>query len=101
MRSLASTPVTHIFIYLQFLDLLTTLLGFRLGATEASPFIRILMHLGPALGVLLSKLLALGLGALCIYLNRPRLIGWANYWYSTLIVWNLMTLLAASGRLAS
>src|ERR1039458_4710406 len=36
----------QIFIYLQLLDLLTTLLGFRLGAAEASPFVRLMMHAG-------------------------------------------------------
>jgi hypothetical protein len=79
------------------LDLLTTLVGFKMGASEASPFIRVLMHAGPAAGVALSKLVALGLGGLCVYLKRPHLIRWATYWYSGLVVWNLMIVLAAAG----
>jgi hypothetical protein len=86
--------VYQIFVYLQVLDLLTTLVGFRLGAVEASPFIRLLMHLGPAMGVAISKLVALGVGALCIYFKRKHLIRWASYWYCGLVVWNLMILLA-------
>ncbi len=86
--------LAQIFIYLQLLDLLTTLVGFKFGAAEASPFIRALMHWGPAVGVALSKLLALALGALCIYLKKQRLIRWASYWYSGLVVWNLMIILA-------
>ena len=40
------------FAYLQVLDLLTTLIGLHLGAEEASPFIRVMMHFGrPAAGV--------------------------------------------------
>ena len=85
--------VTHIFIYLQLLDLLTTLIGFRLGAAEASPFIRLLMHCGPALGVIISKAFALGLGALCIQLRKQYLIRWISYWYGALVVWNLMVML--------
>jgi hypothetical protein len=85
----------QVFVYLQLLDLLTTLVGFRMGAGEASPFIRILMHAGPAAGVGASKVLALGLGAICIHLNKPRLIRWATYWYTGLVVWNLMVMLAA------
>jgi hypothetical protein len=85
--------VTHIFIYLQLLDLLTTLIGFRLGAAEASPFIRGLMHLGPALGVILSKVFALSLGALCIQMKKQYLIRWITYWYGCLVVWNLMVML--------
>lgn len=94
-------PITQIFIYLQLLDLLTTLVGFKLGATEASPFIRTLMHAGPVLGVAVSKLLALGIGALCIYARRPRLIRWATYWYGGLVVWNLVVMLNTPPHLAA
>jgi hypothetical protein len=87
--------ITQIFIYLQLLDLLTTLVGFKLGAREASPFIRVLMHAGPAAGVLASKVLSLGLGALCVYYKKDHLIRWISYWYGGLIVWNLMVLLAS------
>ena len=90
----------QIFIYLQLLDFLTTLLGFKLGATEASPFIRMLMHAGPAAGVLASKVLALGLGGVCVYMRKQHLIRWATYWYGGLVVWNLMVMLTASGRIA-
>jgi hypothetical protein len=91
--------IYHIFVYLQLLDLLTTLVGFRVGASEASPFIRMLMHAGPGLGVIASKLLALGLGAICIYARRNHLIRWASYWYGGLVVWNLMVILAQPPRL--
>ena len=91
--------ITHVFIYLQLLDLLTTLVGFKLGAREASPFIRMLMAAGPAAGVLVSKVLALGLGGVCIYFKKNHLIRWISYWYGGLIVWNLMVMLASSGPL--
>ena len=90
----------QIFLYLQLLDLLTTLIGFRLGAAEASPFIRMLMHLGPAAGVIASKCVAMGLAGLCMYLKRPHLIRWSNYWYAALVAWNLVVLLSAPGHLA-
>ena len=91
--------IYQVFVYLQLLDLLTTLLGFRVGAAEASPFIRVLMHAGPATGVILSKILALGIGALCIYVKKPHVIRWASYWYGCLVVWNLMVMLAAPGQI--
>ena len=93
--------IYQIFIYLQLLDLLTTLVGFKLGAAEASPFIRMLMHAGPAVGVLVSKLLALGLGAVCVYARKNHLIRWATYWYGGLVVWNLIVMLAAPGRVVA
>ena len=83
------------FIFLQLLDLLTTLLGFRLGAAEASPFIRLLMHWGPAAGVALSKLLALTLGGWCVHRKKTNLMRIVNYWYCALVIWNLMLLLTA------
>ena len=86
--------IYQIFVYLQLLDLLTTLVGFRMGAAEASPFIRILMHAGPAAGVAASKLLALGLGAICFRANKPHLIKWVSYWYGALVVWNLVVILS-------
>ena len=89
--------ITQIFIYLQLLDLLTTMVGFKLGAAEASPFIRMLMHAGPAVGVVASKVLALGLGGLCVHTGKQHLIRWATYWYGGLVVWNLIVLLAAPG----
>ena len=91
--------VAQVFIYLQLLDLLTTLVGFKMGAGEASPFIRMLMQAGPATGVAISKLIALGLAGLCIYLKKQHLIRWATYWYGALVVWNLMVMLAAPGRI--
>lgn len=58
---LLQMPVVYIFLYLQALDFLTTLIGFRLGASEASPFIAKLIYLStPAAGVAASKLLGLG-----------------------------------------
>jgi len=81
--------ILQFFVYLQLLDFLTTMLGFRLGAGEASPFIRMLTSMGPAVGVALSKVIALVIGGICVYLKKDRLIGWINYWYAGLIVWNL------------
>jgi hypothetical protein len=89
--------LVHIFVYLQLLDLLTTLVGFKLGAAEASPFIRVLMHAGPALGVALSKLVAFAIGGVCVHNRKLRLIRLANVWYGGVFVWN-MAILAAAAR---
>ena len=80
------------------LDFLTTLVGFRLGATEVSPFVTKLIHsVGPVMGVAASKGVALGIAGLCIGIGRARLVTWANYWFAALVVWNLyMALLTAS-----
>lgn len=84
----------QVFIYLQLLDFLTTLIGLHFGLAEASPFIRWLMQWGPALGLTLSKLLAIFLGGLCIWLNKRHVVRWINYWYAGLVVWNICLILA-------
>jgi hypothetical protein len=90
----------QVFIYLQLLDFLTTLVGFKLGATEASPFIAKLIHAtSPAWGVAASKVVALGIGGLCVALNRMKIVYWINYWYAGLVVWNLSMILVAGNAL--
>jgi uncharacterized protein DUF5658 len=89
--------VMRVFLYLQLLDLLTTLVGFRVGASEASPFIRVLMLAGPATGVIVSKLVAVILGAVCLYLKKHNLLRRVTYGYGGLVVWNLMVILYIPG----
>jgi hypothetical protein len=79
----------QIFLYLQVLDFLTTLIGMKIGLGEASPFIRWLMQVDPAVGLALSKVLALTLGGLCLWLNKRHLVRWINYWYAGLVIWNM------------
>jgi hypothetical protein len=86
----------QLFVYLQVLDFITTMIGLRLGASEASPFILKLIHMtSPAVGVAASKLVGIGIGALCVITHRTRLIDWINYWYAALVVWNLATIFQA------
>jgi hypothetical protein len=92
--------IYQIFVYLQLLDLLTTLLGFRLGAAEASPFVRLMMHAGPLNGVIVSKVLALAIGGFCIYTNKNHVIRWISYWYGALVIWNLVVILTAAGHVS-
>jgi hypothetical protein len=90
----------QVFIYLQLLDFLTTLVGFKLGASEASPLIaKLILATSPAWGVAASKVVGLGIGGLCVALNRTRLVGWINYWYAGLVVWNLTMILVAGNQL--
>ena len=84
----------QMFLYLQVLDFFTTLIGFKLGVAEASPFIRALMQFGPVVALLLSKATALALAGACVSMHKQHLIRWISYWYAGLITWNLCTILA-------
>ncbi len=92
--------IVYVFVYLQLLDLLTTFVGFRMGAAEASPFIRVLMQVTPGFGVVASKVLALALGGMCVHMKKMHVIRWITYWYAALVVWNLVVMLAVPGTAA-
>ncbi len=81
------------FLYLQVLDVISTLIGFSLGNTEANPLIRLLIRWGPVAGLLWSKLFALAVVVFCAWFRRLALIRWINYWFALLVVWNLYTAL--------
>jgi hypothetical protein len=83
----------EIFVFLQLLDFATTVIGFRFGAYEASPFIRLLMHAGPITGLVLSKAGAFAIAGACLWSGRARVVGWINYWYAALVLWNLRIIL--------
>ena len=85
----------QIFIYLQLLDFLTTLVGFKVGAREMSPFVLCLMRLGPVAGVAASKGMAVAIAGVCVWLNKPNVVRWISYWYAGLVVWNFCVILAA------
>src|SRR5882724_19550 len=89
-----------IFVYLQVLDVLTTLVGFRLGASEASPFIVKLIHAtSPVMGLAASKVVGIVIGGICVAMNKSHLVTWINYWYAGLVIWNLFMILTAAARL--
>ena len=84
----------QVFLYLQVLDFLTTLVGLHIGLQEISPFIRQIMQFDATLGLAATKLLAVGLAGFCIWSHREHVIRWINYWYAGLVVWNLCIILA-------
>jgi hypothetical protein len=87
-----------VFISLQVLDVLTTLLGFKLGAVEASPVIRWVMTESSAVaGLAGSKLAAAVLASICVWMSKPHLIRRINYWYAALIIWNISVILSTRG----
>jgi len=89
----SSRQLIEVFLYLQVLDILTTLIGFSLGNGEASPMVRLLIRWGPLNGLLISKIVAVTVAGVCLMLRRRKLILWINYWYAAVVAWNLYTTL--------
>src|SRR6266567_7310674 len=82
-------PSLTLFIALQVLDLLTTMIGLEMGAAEGSVFIGRLIQTGPMSGLLISKIMAVLLIALAVKFRRPRLIVLLNFWSALVVTWNL------------
>lgn len=86
----------QLFLYLQLLDALTTLIGLRMGLSELSPAVRWMLSFGPAVGMAMCKGAALALLGLCFWLNRRRVIGWVNYLFAGIVVWNMAHIFLAA-----
>lgn len=84
------------YVYLQGLDLLTTVAFLLSGVQEGNPFVRLAMERSPSplAGLLIVKSIAVALGLYCWLSNRCLLLMRANYGYAALVVWNLMCLVA-------
>jgi hypothetical protein len=85
-------PSMSVFFALQALDVLTTLIGLRMGAREASFFVGRMLAIGPVSGLLISKCFAVILAAAALGFQRPRVVVFLNYWFAVLIAWNLFTI---------
>jgi hypothetical protein len=79
------------FVYLQVLDLLSTLAFLVAGASELNPCVRWLMLAAgsPLGGLVAAKLFAVALGLYCWRGGRRRVLAGANVFYALLVAWNL------------
>ena len=82
-------PSLTIFVALQALDILTTLLGLEMGAAESSAFLGKLMSVGPVAALLISKIIAVMLVAIAMKVRRPRIVVFLNFWFAAVVSWNL------------
>jgi|WetSurMetagenome_2_1015567.scaffolds.fasta_scaffold370224_2 hypothetical protein len=91
-----------LFVYLQALDVLTTMAFLLGGVREANPLVNWAMGIfGDATVALVAiKLAALLLGFVCWITGRERLLRRANVYFALLVGWNLWCLiLALSSRI--
>jgi hypothetical protein len=88
------------FAYLQLLDVLTTLLCMAHQGQETNPLVKLLMHSAgsPMGGLLVTKLLAVGIALYCWRRARAKLLWGVNLFYSAVVVWNLVALLVSHPR---
>ena len=82
--------VVSIFLCLQILDIISTLMGLRMGASEANYFVAKLLQLGPFTGLVVVKVVACILAAYALRLRRERLLRLVNFWFVAVITWNIV-----------
>ena len=86
------------FIYLQLLDVLTTIAFMLQGVGEGNPIARWAMRAteNPISGLFMLKAFAVVLAILCIYRSRERLLQRVNVLFAAVVVYNLVALILAN-----
>ncbi len=85
-------------LYLQLLDLLTTVLAILNGGAEANPLISWSIHLHGVYGLVAAKAVVAVLALYCAWSGRQRLLQRVTWLYAVIVVWNV--LVAIGGTLA-
>jgi hypothetical protein len=82
-----------IFLLLQVLDFMTTMVGLAYGLTEVNPILRWVGSQVPSIyeALLYQKLTMIAIGTV-VYSYRPRVIEWSNYFFLALVLWNFVML---------
>ena len=95
IRNWASSGPLTFFVYLQLLDLLTTILFLKMGLFEASWVVAALIRWSPLVGVLLAKLGTVILAIIAVHYHKERVMKLANMGYGGVVVWNLVCMILA------
>lgn len=88
-----------IFVLLQVSDIVTTIGALALGGHEQNPLVGHMMMAGTLNGLIISKLIVVGLAVTFILIGRGRVIQWANVAFALIVAWNVAVIcrLAFSG----
>ena len=94
----AKPNVLPVFLALQCLDVLTTLIFLSKGVREGNPLYSLALPYVHAqwIGLIAVKLLAMFIGYWCYRTGKIGTLRLANIGYSAIVVWNLLTIAAAA-----
>jgi hypothetical protein len=87
-----------VFAALQALDVITTVLGWRLGARETNVFILRFMPLGAVTGLIVAKMLGVLAVIIVLVAGKLRLVRLVNLWFAGIVTWNLIIIWIQAGR---
>ncbi|MEZ5364788.1 MAG: DUF5658 family protein [Bryobacterales bacterium] len=91
------------FVYLQLLDILTTLAFLMQGVAEGNPLVRWVLSAGqnPIISLIVVKGLAVALAVFCVARSRHRVLRFANIFFAVLVAYNLVCIILAAPALHS
>ena len=75
-------------ILLQIIDLITTRMAIGLGGGEMNPLVSQIMAFAPLSGLIVSKLIVVGIGALGVWMQKSNGIRVANLAFAVVVAWN-------------
>ena len=86
------------FVYLQLLDVLTTIAFLLQGVGEGNPIVRWVIRYGPhPIGSLfLMKAVAVAMAIVCVYRHREGLLRKVNIFFAVVVLYNLAVLIITS-----
>ncbi len=84
--------------YLQVLDFLTTVAFLLTGVQEGNPLVKLAIDHAPTplSGLVMVKLLALGLGYYCLRMNKDSLLAKINMMFALVVAWNMVALIVGA-----
>jgi hypothetical protein len=82
------TPLT--FVLLQLADFATTMIALHMGGVEKNSLVSRFMVVGSLQGLILSKVVILGIAAAAVLLRKQRALRWANVVFGGVVLWNLV-----------
>ena len=80
------------FIFLQLADFATTMIALHMEGVEKNSLVSRFMVIGSLQGLILSKVVILGIATAAVLLRKQRVLGWANVVVGGVVLWNLVVI---------
>ena len=80
------------FIFLQLADFATTMIALHTGGVEKNVLVSRLMVIGSLQGLILSKVIILGIAAAAVRLRKHSVLRWVNVIFGGVVLWNLVVI---------
>jgi hypothetical protein len=80
------------FIFLQLADFATTMIALHMGGVEKNFLVSHFMVIGSLQGLILSKVIVLGVAVIAVRLRKHSVLRWVNVIFGGVVLWNLVVI---------